>query len=181
MARRRKTDPCHCGSGKQFRYCHGIPEDSEDAGPKVARNPRQIFLWVIVVGAPLAYAASFLQPDPEQAANRVWSEEHGHWHDATTNEPEPVAAATEATTAEAGAPAGGENAPPPGEAPPGKVWDPVHGHWHDAEASQRAAGDGHASDGPWESDYKIQRPDGPAPEGQVWSDAHGHWHPSDGG
>ncbi|MEE8111496.1 MAG: hypothetical protein V3T54_02065, partial [Acidobacteriota bacterium] len=49
-------------------------------------------------------------------AGKVWSEEHGHWHDA------PVGALNTRTP----------GPQPAGPAPEGKVWSEVHGHWHDA-------------------------------------------------
>jgi hypothetical protein len=67
------------------------------------------------------------QPGPAPPG-KVWSTEHGHWHDASApagGGPSPVT--IQQTTATAG------NVPQPaGQAPPGKVWSPEHGHWHDA-------------------------------------------------
>jgi hypothetical protein len=62
------------------------------------------------------------QPGPAPPG-KVWSIEHGHWHDVTTT----PAASTEVQPS---TPA--PNPQPPGAIPPGKVWSPEHGHWHDA-------------------------------------------------
>jgi len=52
---------------------------------------------------------------------KVWSEEHGHWHDA------PLAPTTLPSQPGITEP----KSQPPGDPPPGKVWSPEHGHWHD--------------------------------------------------
>ena len=52
---------------------------------------------------------------------KVWSVEHGHWHDA------PLGTTTLPDQPETSAP----RSQPPGDPPPGKVWSPEHGHWHD--------------------------------------------------
>ena len=52
---------------------------------------------------------------------KVWSPEHGHWHDApTVINPTPSEPSTELIPQ------------PPGEVPDGKIWSPEHGHWHNA-------------------------------------------------
>lgn len=61
------------------------------------------------------------QPDGPVPEGKVWSPEHGHWHDAN---PANAAGQGTATT--------GANIPQPdGPVPEGKVWSPEHGHWHD--------------------------------------------------
>jgi hypothetical protein len=57
------------------------------------------------------------QPPGPVPAGKVWSPEHGHWHDAPGVAPLSTGAGT---------------AQPPGPAPKGKVWSAEHGHWHDA-------------------------------------------------
>ena len=170
--KQRKTDPCPCGSGQQFRYCHGAPEEAADENPIVQRNPRRVFLLVVLVLSPLAVLAGLSQGDPEDTVNRVWSPEHGHYHTLDGKEIGAVEPAAD----------GDEQAvqTPSSEAPPGKVWSEEHGHWHDAEQTEGVQ-DPAKEQMPWDHEYKLVRPDGPAPEGMVWSEAHGHWHPSDGG
>jgi hypothetical protein len=60
------------------------------------------------------------EPPGPAPPGKVWSKEHGHWHDLT-----PKSGPTSIP---------GE---PPSPAPPGKVWSKEHGHWHDL-----APGDG---------------------------------------
>ena len=61
---------------------------------------------------------SFNKPSISSAPpGKVWSEEHGHWHDIN---PAPTV------------PQQNLNIPrPKGPAPEGKVWSEEHGHWHD--------------------------------------------------
>lgn len=72
---------------------------------------------------------------------KVWSIEHGHWHDIAA-----PGGQTFSTTGNPTSPATAPVAPtpqPPGSAPEGKVWSPEHGHWHDAPtaAPSTASGD----------------------------------------
>ena len=68
------------------------------------------------------------QPPGPPPLGKVWSPEHGHWHNAGG-----VSAATgEAAPTGATTPAQQFTPQPPGAPPRGKVWSPEHGHWHDA-------------------------------------------------
>lgn len=118
------------------------------------------------------------QPPGPAPAGKVWSAQHGHWHDAPgtrtpTGMPNPIT--IETSTAPL---VPGSNITPtiaysqPAEpAPPGKVWSAAHGHWHDAppgamiDATQAVP-----------QRRPVAAPPGPAPAGKVWSAAHGHWH-----
>ena len=64
------------------------------------------------------------QPPGPTPAGKVWSVEHGHWHDA--------APAAQGTAPAPIIPVTPVQQQPPGPAPAGKVWSPEHGHWHDA-------------------------------------------------
>ena len=77
--------------------------------------------------------SSGLYPAPPgpAPAGKVWSPEHGHWHDQV--EPD------RHSTAIAGAvydPETGFYESPPGPAPAGKIWSPEHGHWHNDSSPQ---------------------------------------------
>ena len=67
-------------------------------------------------------------PPPGPAPpGKVWSSEHGHWHDApVTSIPQSIPLNPQSPTVPV--------SEPPGPAPPGKVWSPEHGHWHNAPA-----------------------------------------------
>lgn len=73
------------------------------------------------------------QPPGPTPPGKVWSAEHGHWHDVNPAGSSPIQVQTSkapitATPAQPSAPV----PQPPGTPPPGKVWSPEHGHWHDA-------------------------------------------------
>ncbi len=68
------------------------------------------------------------QPPGPVPEGKVWSPEHGHWHDIATGG---VNTATPA-------PAPALTPQPPGPVPEGKVWSPEHGHWHDIPAQPAA-------------------------------------------
>lgn len=110
----KRNDPCHCGSGKKYKNCHG---KKSTAG---ALSSQWIYLpigVIVVTGVVIIFGrSSEIQPGTAPPG-KVWSPEHEHWHDAPS-------------------PAGGASAQPPGQAPPGKVWSPEHRHWHDAPLPQ---------------------------------------------
>lgn len=187
---KRKTESCPCGSGKQYRYCHGLEQEQpeQELLPKAERNPGRVFLWLVGVGVPLAVVAAYSQGAPEDTTKaRVWSAEHGHYHTVDGKEiapakaivaPAPVAAATATPGATPAAAAPGAAAPP-GPVPPGKEWSAEHGHWHDAKGAEPEPLHLDPSNGmPWDHKYELKQPEGEAPDGMTWSAAHGHWHPN---
>lgn len=127
---------------------------------------------------------------PGQAPpGKVWSAEHGHWHD----EAAPAAASPIQIQAEQlGAGPTGGRVPPE----PGMVWSDAHNHWHKAPSGTTAAGRDpntgarigtDPAPGPGQVrafgqlvDVTAQpgtpQPPGAVPEGMVWSREHGHWH-----
>jgi hypothetical protein len=147
-----RNDPCHCGSGRKFKNCceRRVP-------PSVVRSPAgYVVMGVAVVAVAAAIgttifnskteapaqtnaAAPFVLPRPHATSvslpppgpapeGKVWSAEHGHWHDA------PGAGGQVVTTSGTTITPAGPAAPtpqPPGPVPEGKVWSPEHGHWHD--------------------------------------------------
>jgi uncharacterized protein YecA (UPF0149 family) len=72
---------CHCGSGKKYKNCHG----AENAGPG-----RKIPMGYVIGGVAVLAVAGFIllrqtggSKSPGGAPpGKVWSAEHGHWHDA---------------------------------------------------------------------------------------------------
>ena len=113
-----RNDPCPCGSGKKYKHC---------CAGKADNSATQLAQWVLigVVALALAAALGILRSSlrggageaGDTAPGRVWSPEHGHWHN----------------LGDAGRrPTEGFVPRPDGPAPPGKVWSPEHGHWHDA-------------------------------------------------
>ena len=61
------------------------------------------------------------KPDGAAPLGKVWSAEHGHWHDVKN----PHDAFTSDVKKSK------DQLQRQGEAPPGKVFSPKHGHWHD--------------------------------------------------
>lgn len=155
-----RNDPCHCGSGKKYKICHGR---SAGGGGK-----RWMLIGGVVGVVALGYFVNKILTSDGQnnpPPGKVWSPEHGHWHDATATStplstpliPQPSTPSTESTSE------------PPGPAPPGKVWSTEHSHWHDAPVTA-------PSITPQSSTKLTSEPPGPAPPGKVWSPDHGHWH-----
>ncbi len=150
-----RNDPCPCGSGRKYKNCH--------EGKQKKRSGRLPLIFLAIA----LLLAGFLIINPEQRTRtrggkpgQVWSEEHGHWHDAPARQ----TTASQPVTSR-----------PPGPAPEGKVWSQEHGHWHDLPAEQQPVSQQPANQTNT-SLTKPTRPPGPAPEGKVWSEEHGHWH-----
>ena len=116
----KRNDPCHCGSEKKFKDCHG---------KKVAVNPWKKIIIYITIGliAFWFFKDIFLTGSDSIGSappGKVWSEEHGHYHDVNTNPSTipPMPPGAQKTL----------NIPQPeGPVPEGKVWSREHGHWHD--------------------------------------------------
>jgi hypothetical protein len=75
MPEPRRNQACPCGSGKKYKRCCAI-----------RREKNRRWLWiagVIVVLLGLAGGAVVsLRDASTEPQGKVWSEEHGHWHDA---------------------------------------------------------------------------------------------------
>lgn len=153
-----RNEPCPCGSNLKYKNCCA---DKSQRGVSKGLIALLAAIGIIaavgVVGAltgrddgsatrarnnAATPAAAPMQPGKPQPGpappGKVWSVEHGHWHDVPANNtaPSPVQitpgttpGATPATNVQVNRRAVPQ---PPGEAPPGKVWSPEHGHWHDA-------------------------------------------------
>lgn len=213
-----RNDLCPCGSGKKYKNCH-----AEQTSEKMSTNRIGWIVTVVVAAGAISLLASLRggeekrpkgpemappgsipvsqmqtpaeQPPGDPPPGKVWSKEHGHWHDigdpsqvqmSTTRIPitaGDLAAASGAQAAASGAPATATQttvAPgspqPPGPAPAGKVWSVEHGHWHDAPGAAAAADPAVPAD----LQPLMQPPSVPAaPEGMVWSEEHKHWHKAD--
>ena len=82
MAKPAKTgrnEPCPCGSGKKYKQC---------CEGKTAERTTVLTTWIAVVVGILVLLvaagtiASFFRDDRgNESPGRVWSPEHGHWHD----------------------------------------------------------------------------------------------------
>ena len=125
-----RNEPCHCGSGKKFKQCH----DKKNTG-----NINQLYFigFSFLVFMLLMFFSSSNSNEHSSAANKstqpfnlqenkltkkpegkappgkVWSVEHGHWHDSPTSMPE----SKENSSIE--------------KNNDGKVWNADHGHYHE--------------------------------------------------
>ena len=71
-----RNELCPCGSGKKFKRCCGA------RGRTLGVRERVVLMALIgvVLAAILVGIASFRGDAGSTAPQRVWSEEHGHWH-----------------------------------------------------------------------------------------------------
>ncbi|HEX9984357.1 MAG TPA: SEC-C metal-binding domain-containing protein [Thermoanaerobaculia bacterium] len=170
-----RNEKCPCGSGKKYKNCHA--DQAQHPAPrgliylglaiaavaalgivpalmKDRKPPRRAAVDAPAGAVPAAGSTATATPGSPQPgpapAGKVWSVEHGHWHDQPpqgapsassiridglpTAAPAPGVAPMVATTT---SPAQSDipktlTPQPPGEVPAGKVWSPEHGHWHDA-------------------------------------------------
>jgi len=203
-----RNDVCVCGSGKKYKQCCER-KDKEAFLPKGITILSVAILTVVVggfvltvshsgeqkttyKGAPRRGQASTVpqaQPPGPAPAGKVWSVEHGHWHDAAN----PAAIQVNSTTTspgqapiQAGVATGTAS---PGRAQPGKVWSAEHGHFHEAPVAQTPRSRKPGAQGPITIDASgrvasstpIPQPPGQPEPGKIWSAEHGHWHnaPSD--
>lgn len=198
-----RNEPCPCGSGKKFKNCH-----AGETPERLSTNRMGWIVAAVVVAGAISLLASLrggsddsskasataaplapvtapiattpAEPPPgDPPPGKVWSTEHGHWHDvADSSQIQLSTTKIPITAGDLGAnqatdPNATPGAPqPPGPAPAGKVWSVEHGHWHDAPGA--AAG---GEQVPAELQPYMQPPGVPAaPAGAVWSEEHQHWH-----
>lgn len=70
-----RNEACPCGSGTKFKRCCG--------GSRTIGVRERVVLMVligVVLAAILVGIASFRGDAGSTVPQRVWSEEHGHWH-----------------------------------------------------------------------------------------------------
>lgn len=69
------------------------------------------------------------EPPGGTPAGKVWSPEHGHYHDIQPSAGQSPVSAPGSSPIQPGIT---KTPQPPGPVPAGKVWSAEHGHWHDA-------------------------------------------------
>ena len=163
-----RNDLCHCGSGRKYKKCHA--EKDSRALPKGLIGLVVAIVAIAAIGivpmvtsderqqsrvsgsrGPVAKPGSPQPPGPPPPG-KIWSVEHGHWHDAPIQTNIPVNLGAQQ---QGGAPASAPGLSlqqlqqqalaqqqnfkpgpqPPGPVPEGKVWSTEHGHWHDVPAT----------------------------------------------
>ena len=79
-----RNEPCPCGSGKKYKQCCEGKTD-----PKAARRSQLLLgaLMLVVILLVISVVNGLSSTDRANTdPNRVWSPEHGHWHDASGRE-----------------------------------------------------------------------------------------------
>jgi SEC-C motif-containing protein len=79
MAKTGRNDLCTCGSGRKYKKCC----EAKDTGGTVRNRLMLLMVAGAMLAAILAGIASFTSAP---AVGRVWSPEHGHYHDANGQE-----------------------------------------------------------------------------------------------
>ena len=74
-----RNTPCPCGSGKKYKHCCALKDSRARAQRSLWTG---VLLAVVLLGGLLIAGVTFTQSGDREATsgNRVWSEEHGHWH-----------------------------------------------------------------------------------------------------
>ena len=72
-----RNDACHCGSEKKYKDCHGKQVQSE--------SWKKILIYVGIAIVLIWFAMDLFSLNKSSITSappgKVWSEEHGHWHD----------------------------------------------------------------------------------------------------
>ena len=78
-----RNEACHCGSGKKYKNCHQKIEVQQEATNKNTLIAGFIVLIIVLAGIVLYLNLQASNDAPGDAPEgKVWSSEHGHWHDA---------------------------------------------------------------------------------------------------
>ena len=77
MSRPGRNERCPCGSGKKFKHCCESKRDGVPSGVIALLVAAVIVAALIVV---------FTSVRSSSGSGRVWSAEHGHYHDASGRE-----------------------------------------------------------------------------------------------
>ena len=76
MAKTGRNDPCPCGSGRKYKKCC----EAKERGGAVRGRVMMMVVGGAIIAALVAGIASF--SGERSTPTRVWSPEHGHYHDA---------------------------------------------------------------------------------------------------
>lgn len=78
MAHPGRNDSCPCGSGKKYKHC--CAQRSEGT------NSSRLIMLLVAGAIVVALIAAASNARSGSTSGRVWSPEHGHYHDATGRE-----------------------------------------------------------------------------------------------
>jgi len=95
MEKMGRNDLCHCGSGKKYKNCH-MDSETSSIGMNKAFIIAAVLVALLAIGVVGYYTNAANNkieaqskgfnpsppPDGEAPPGKVWSKEHGHWHNA---------------------------------------------------------------------------------------------------
>ena len=73
-----RNEPCPCGSGRKYKKCCQGKRKTWSVGTVILAV---LFGLIAVVGAYALWMGITSSQPPASASRRVWSPEHGHYHD----------------------------------------------------------------------------------------------------
>lgn len=76
MAAIGRNEPCTCGSGRKYKRCCALKAQKASLGSRIAIS---VIGLMLLTGAVYMFV-SINDDDQALQPERVWSEEHGHWH-----------------------------------------------------------------------------------------------------
>lgn len=76
MAAIGRNEPCPCGSGRKYKRCCALKAQKASLGSRIAIS---VIGLMLLTGAVYMFV-SINDDDQALQPERVWSEEHGHWH-----------------------------------------------------------------------------------------------------
>ena len=140
---------CSCDSGKKYKQCCG----AVDAAPK--KSWKGLLIPVVAIVGTVGFLLHSTVKSEDRAPTglglgvgstgggglgQVWSQEHGHYHDATTPASAPTQTSLPPISTGATTPTSTKLAVPPAVIPEGQYWDPTHGHLHGVASAGAGAG-----------------------------------------
>lgn len=83
MEKMGRNEQCHCGSGKKYKNCHlGIDQKKESTNKSfIIGGILLLFLIFAAIGWYWNSQSSGNSSRGNAPEGKVWSEEHGHFHD----------------------------------------------------------------------------------------------------
>ena len=77
-----RNEPCPCGSGKKYKNCH------EKEGGLKKKSNRSVIIGAVIIALFIIISVVSMITNRRSSSGpgeappcKVWSEEHGHWHD----------------------------------------------------------------------------------------------------
>ena len=104
--------------------------DRSEMAPKNSSAPMSTPLSLPLAGGTGVRPSGLMsQPSGPAPEGKIWSPEHGHWHELSAPAAQAINGGGNFTSTSTEL--ASLTPQPPGPVPEGKVWSPEHGHWHD--------------------------------------------------